>query len=189
MTPTTPASMPIARSRRGFLSSPDMKLAVCHPPYANIIAAGIAVSTLGFLSQGMLTAPRVYYAMAEDGVFFKAVGKVHPKTRVPVLAIVLKGVVAIVIALSGTYEQILNYVVSVDFIFFGLTGLALFVFRRRMPSAGFRTPLHPYSTAIFVIACWLVVIGTFVKEPKNSIIGLLVLAAGVPFVLLRRRVR
>ncbi|MGZ5445796.1 MAG: APC family permease [Thermoanaerobaculia bacterium] len=148
---------------------------------ATLIAAGIAVSTLGFLSQGMLTAPRVYYAMAEDGVFFRAVGKVHPKTRVPVLAIVLQGAVAIVIALSGTYEQILNYVVSVDFIFFGLTGLSLFVFRRRLPSAGFRTPLHPVSTAIFVAACWLVVIGTFVKEPKNSLIGLAILAAGVPF--------
>ncbi len=154
---------------------------------ATLIAAGIAVSTLGFLSQGMLTAPRVYYAMAEDGVFFKAVGKVHPKTRVPVVAIVLQGVVAIVIALSGTYEQILNYVVSVDFIFFGLTGLSLFVFRRRLASAGFRTPLHPVSTAIFVGACWLVVIGTFVKEPKNSLVGLLILAAGIPFGLRRRR--
>lgn len=154
---------------------------------AMLIGTGIAISTLGFLSQGMLTAPRVYYAMAEDGVFFKAVGKVHPTTRVPIVAIVLQGVVAIVIALSGTYEQILNYVVSVDFIFFGLTGLSLFVFRRRLPSAGFRTPLHPFSTAIFVIACWLVVIGTFVKEPKNSLIGLLILAAGVPFGLRRRR--
>ncbi len=153
---------------------------------ATLIAAGIAISTLGFLSQGMLTAPRVYYAMAEDGVFFKAVGKVHPKTRVPVLAIVLQGVVAIVIALSGTYEQILNYVVSVDFIFFGLTGLSLFVFRKRLPSAGFRTPLHPYSTAIFVAACWLVVFGTFVKEPMNSLIGVLILAAGIPFGLRRR---
>ncbi|HEX6095968.1 MAG TPA: amino acid permease [Thermoanaerobaculia bacterium] len=153
---------------------------------ATLIAAGIAISTLGFLSQGMLTAPRVYYAMAEDGVFFKAVGKVHPKTRVPVLAIVLQGVVAIAIALSGTYEQILNYVVSVDFIFFGLTGLSLFVFRRRLPSAGFRTPLHPVSTAIFVIACWVVVIGTFLKEPMNSLIGLGILAAGLPFGLRRR---
>ena len=156
---------------------------------ATLIALGIAISTLGFLSQSMLTAPRVYYAMAEDGVFFKAVGKVHPTTRVPILAIVLQGIVAIVIALSGTYGQILDYVVSVDFIFFGLTGLSLFVFRKRLPSAGFRTPLHPFSTAIFVIACWLVVVGTFVKEPKNSIIGLLILAAGVPFGLRRRRVR
>ena len=148
---------------------------------ATIIAAGIAISTLGFLSQGMLTAPRVYYAMAEDGMFFRAVGRVHPKTRVPMLAIVLQGVAAMVIALSGTYEQILSYVVAVDFIFFGLTGLALFVFRRRIAeSAGFRTPLHPVTTALFVAACWAIVIGTFVQHPVNSFIGLGILAAGLP---------
>ena len=151
---------------------------------ATLIAAGIAVSTLGFLSQGMLTAPRVYYAMADDGVFFRLVGKVHPRTRVPVLAIVLQGAAAIVIALSGTYEQILGYVVSVDFIFFGLTGLALFVFRRRGAAgsqpADFRVPLHPWSTALFVIACWLIVLGTFARAPRDSIIGLLILLAGLP---------
>ena len=148
---------------------------------ATLIAAGIAVSTLGFLSQGMLTAPRVYYAMAEDKLFFRAVGRLHPKTRVPVLAIVLQGIAAIVIALSGTYEQILSYVVSVDFIFFGLTGLALFVFRRRIPqSAGFRTPLHPVTTGLFVIACWAIVIGTFAKSPVNSMIGIGIMAAGLP---------
>ena len=148
---------------------------------ATIIAAGIAISTLGFLSQGMLTAPRVYYAMAEDKLFFRAVGKLHPRTRVPVLAIVLQGVAAIAIALSGTYEQILNYVVSVDFIFFGLTGLALIIFRRRgIPPAGFRTPLHPVTTLLFVAACWLVVIGTFVKSPVNSAIGVAILLAGIP---------
>jgi basic amino acid/polyamine antiporter, APA family len=155
---------------------------------ATLIAAGIAISTLGFLSQGMLTAPRVYYAMAEDGVFFRAVGKVHPRTRVPILAIALQGAVAIAVALSGTYEQILSYVVSVDFIFFGLTGLALFVFRRRgMRAEGFRTPLHPWSTGIFVIACWVVVFGTFAEAPKNSAIGVGMLLAGLPAWWLWRR--
>jgi APA family basic amino acid/polyamine antiporter len=156
---------------------------------ATLIAAGIAISTLGFLSQGMLTAPRVYYAMAEDGVFFRAVAKVHPKTRVPILAILLQGAAAIVIALSGTYEQILGYVVSVDFLFFGLTGLALFVFRRRQATEGFRTPGHPITTAVFVIACWLVVAGTFVRAPKDSIIGIGILLAGLPAWWMWSRVR
>src|SRR4029079_11149389 len=91
----------------------------------------IAISTLGFLSQGMLTAPRVYFAMAEDGLFFKGVARLDPHTRVPVVAIALQGAFAILIAVSGKYEQILNYVVSVDFIWFGLTGASLFIFRRR----------------------------------------------------------
>ncbi len=149
---------------------------------AMLIAAGIAISTLGFLSQGMLTAPRVYYAMAEDGLFFRAIGRVHPRTRVPVVAIALQGVVSVVIAVSGTYEQILSYVVSVDFIFFGLTGLSLFVFRRRLAEASgsFRTPGHPITTAIFTLACWLVVLGTFWQAPVNSIIGFGILLAGLP---------
>jgi APA family basic amino acid/polyamine antiporter len=164
---TTPASavMRIALGDRG----------------AMLIAAGIAISTLGFLSQGMLTAPRVYYAMAEDRLFFRAIAKVHPKTRVPVVAIAVQGIVAVVIALSGTYEQILSYVVSVDFIFFGLTGLALFVFRKRLgASASFRTPGHPISTAVFTIACWLVVAGTIIRAPVNSAIGFGILFAGLP---------
>lgn len=146
---------------------------------ARLIAAGIAVSTLGFLSQSMLTAPRVYYAMAADGVFFRAVAKIHPETRVPVVAIILQGAVAVVITLSGTYEQILGYVVSTDFIFFGLTGLALFVFRRRQPPAEFRAPGHPVTTAIFVLACWLIVVATVIRSPRDSAIGFVILGLGL----------
>jgi APA family basic amino acid/polyamine antiporter len=147
---------------------------------AQLIAAGIAISTLGFLSQSMLTAPRVYYAMAADGLFFRSVGRISAKTHVPVVAIALQGIVAIAITLTGTYEQILGYVVSTDFIFFGLTGLALFIFRRRQPPAGFRTPGHPVTTAIFTISCWIVVIATIAKSPMNSLIGFAILAAGLP---------
>ncbi|HSP17769.1 MAG TPA: amino acid permease [Thermoanaerobaculia bacterium] len=146
---------------------------------AKLIAVGIAISTLGFLSQSMLTAPRVYYAMAADRVFFSAVARVHPVTRVPYVAIALQGVVAIVIAMSGKYEQILSYVVATDFIFFGLTGAALFVFRHRGELAdAFRAPGHPLTTAVFTLACWTVVIATIVRSPLQSAIGLAILLAG-----------
>jgi len=150
---------------------------------AQWIAFGIAVSTLGFLSQGILTAPRVYYAMARDGLFFKTVGWLSPKTGVPVVAITLQGLTATVIALSGRYEQILNYVVSVDFISFGLTAASLFVFRYRQGSslAGpYRTPGHPYTTAIFVLSCFGIVVSTIASSPANSAIGLTILLAGIP---------
>jgi APA family basic amino acid/polyamine antiporter len=147
---------------------------------ARTIALGIAISALGFLSQSMLTAPRVYYAMAADGVFFRTVARINPKTQVPVVAIALQGIVAIIITLTRKYGQILNYVVSVDFIFFGLTGLALFIFRRRLPPAPFRTPGHPVTTAIFTLACWAVVIATVAQHPTDSVIGLAILAAGLP---------
>jgi APA family basic amino acid/polyamine antiporter len=153
---------------------------------ASLIALGITVSTLGFLSQGMLTAPRVYFAMAADGLFFRRIARVSERTRVPVFAIALQGAAAIIIALSGRYGQILNYVVSVDFIWFGLTGLSLFIFRRRFPAgsgdeaAAFKVPGHPYTTALFVAACWLVVLSTVYTYPANSAIGFLILAAGIP---------
>ena len=148
---------------------------------ASLIALGIAISALGFLSQGMLTAPRVYFAMAENGLFFRKVAEVNATTRVPVLAILLQGLAAIAIALSGTYGQILSYVVSVDFIWFGLTGAALFVFRRRDPAkTGFSAPGHPFTTGLFVLACAVIVIATVASNPINSAIGYLILLAGIP---------
>ncbi|HYE57128.1 MAG TPA: amino acid permease [Rhodothermales bacterium] len=156
---------------------------------ARIIALGITISTLGFLSQGMLTAPRVYFAMAEDGLFFRRVAYVDPRTRAPVVAIVLQGVLALVIALSGTYERILSYVVSVDWIFFGLTGAALFVFRRRAQdrdTGGFRAPGHPLTTGLFVLASVLIIVSTVVAAPGDSAIGLGIMLAGLPVYALWR---
>jgi APA family basic amino acid/polyamine antiporter len=156
---------------------------------ATLIAIGIAISALGFLSQGMLTAPRVYFAMAEDGLFFRSVAQVNATTRVPVVAIVLQGVAAAVIALSGTFGQILSYVVSVDFIFFGLTGAALFVFRRRDPDQPvvFKAPLYPLTTGMFIAACALTVVATVWNSPVNSLIGYAILLAGVPVCLFWQR--
>jgi APA family basic amino acid/polyamine antiporter len=155
---------------------------------ATLIGIGIALSTLGFLSQGMLTAPRVYFAMAQDGLFFSSVGRLNPRTRVPVRAIALQGALAMIIALSGRYEQILNYVVSIDFVWFGLTGASLFVFRRRMKTGSLddsgrayrRVPGHPFTTAFFVLACALIVASTFYNYPENSVIGLAIVIAGIP---------
>jgi APA family basic amino acid/polyamine antiporter len=153
---------------------------------ARAIATGIAISTVGFLSQSMLTAPRVYFAMAKDGLFFKTVASVHPKTRAPIVAIILQGVLAAIIALWGRYEQILNYVVSMDFIFFGLTACCVFVFRKRSAAVDQNTDLitkvpgHPFTTAIFVAACWLVVLNTIFRYPANTLIGVAILIAGFP---------
>lgn len=153
---------------------------------ANFIAAGIAISTLGFLSQSILTAPRVYFSMAKDGAFFQKVAQIHPRTQVPVFAIALQGIVAIVIALSGKYEQILNYVVSTDFLFFGLTGLCVFVFRKQEKESGapmdifLRIPGHPITTLFFIAVSWVVVLITWFKYPKDSLIGLGLLFAGIP---------
>ena len=142
------------------------------------VGIGIAVSTLGFLSQGMLTAPRIYYAMANDGLFFRSIGRVWQRTQAPAAAIALQTLAAAIIALSGRYDQILSYVVSVDFIFFGLTGAVLL--------RG-RAARRPLLTLFFIAACWITVIATIAKEPGTSLTGLAILAAGVPVYLLWTR--
>ncbi len=168
---------------------------------ARIIAAGIAVSTVGFLSQSMLTTPRVYFAMAEDGLFFKPLAKLN-RVRVPAFAIALQGIVAILITLSGRYEQILNYVVSVDVIFFALTAATIFVFRRRNgvcasgtclhrqdADATFRVPGHPFTTLFFITACCAMLICTIYRYPSNSLIGVSIMLTGIPVYLFWRIIR
>jgi APA family basic amino acid/polyamine antiporter len=158
------------------------------PRGAAWIAAGIAISALGFLSQSILTAPRVYFAMADDGIFFRGLAWLGPKTRVPVIAIAVQGVWAIVIALSGKYEQILNFMISTDLIFFGLSASCIFIFRRRerqglMPSDAqtiYRTPGHPFTTILYISVCWLVVAATWYHYPNQSLIGLGIALAGLP---------
>ena len=159
---------------------------------ARLIAAGIAISTVGFLSQGMLTAPRVYYAMARDGLFFSRVGTLSERTAAPVVAIVLQGVWASVIVLFFQfYGPVLNYVVALDALFFGLTGAALLVFRRRTPHGvrGLAMPGHPYTTALFVVTFWTLAVSTVIQFPKDAGMGVLILLLGVPVYWYWRRVK
>src|SRR6185295_10477463 len=150
---------------------------------ARWIALAITISALGFLSQSMLTAPRVYYAMARDGLFFASVGKLFGRSEAPVIAIILQGFAAIVIACSGTYGEILNFEVTVDFIFFGMTAAALFILRRRQigsDSVTYRVPGHPFTTTLFVLSCAAVVLSAIMASPRNSGIALCIMLAGLP---------
>jgi APA family basic amino acid/polyamine antiporter len=165
---------------------------------ATLIAVTIAISTLGFLSQAMLTYPRVAFAMAEDGVLPRAFARLGSRSRVPVVAIILQGAITSAAVLLGTFEQLLSYVVVMDWLFFGLTATCLFVFRRRqargkvLPSAlqGFRVPGHPWTTGLFVLVAWLIVLNTIYKYPRNAGVAVCILLAGVPvYYLLRGRAK
>lgn len=167
------------------------------PVGAGIMTAIVVISTLGFLSNQILTSPRVYFQMAADGTFFKPLAWISARTHVPVLAILLQGLVAMIIALVPSYDQILNYVTSVDYVFFGLSALALIVFRNRdardpdAPKPFFTIPLHPLSTGIFMVAAWAIVANLIVTDRNDTFAGLGILLSGVPvyfiFKLLNRR--
>jgi APA family basic amino acid/polyamine antiporter len=161
---------------------------------ARLAAIAVGVSALGYLSQSMLTAPRVYFAMAQDGLFFRGVGDLSSGTRAPVVAIIVQAVWTAVLALSGSYEQILSYVIAMNFLFFLLSASCIFTLRAREQrggfggqTGGFQTPGHPWTTGAFMLACVLVIASTFWAFPINSLIGYGILLLGVPPYLYWRR--
>jgi len=150
-----------------------------------LIALTIAVSTFGFLNLTMLAPTRVYYAMSRDRLFIPAVARIHPKYRTPSLAILIQSGWAIVLVLTGSYAQLVDYVVFADWIFFGLAGAAVFVFRRTHPvgeraEGSFVTPFFPLVPAVFVGVAVLIVGSVLRSNPVGSGMGLVLLVTGVP---------
>jgi APA family basic amino acid/polyamine antiporter len=169
----------------------DVLRIVAGPVGARLAAGAIALSAIAYLSQSTLTGPRVTFAMARDGLFFRQAAEIAETSRVPVVAILLQAAWTAVLALSGSYEQILSYVIAMNFLFFGLSASSLFVLRRReapdAPHVGFRAPGHPWTTGLFILACALVVASSFWAYPVNSLIGYALMLAGVPPYLFWRR--
>jgi APA family basic amino acid/polyamine antiporter len=153
-----------------------------------LIGAGIVASTFGFLNLVILVSPRVYQAMARDGLFFRSFARLHPTWRTPVAAIVLQGIWAILLLFSKKYGDLLDYVVFGDWIFFGLNAAGLFILRRHDGDSviPFRTPLHPWTTLLFIAAAGYVVIGSVASNPRNAAIGSALLLAGLPIFLFWR---
>ncbi len=149
------------------------------------VTAAIAISTFGFLDLAILAPTRVYYAMAADGVFLPALARLHPRYRTPWLAIFIQSAWSCVLALTGRYEQLLNYVVFADWIFFGLTVATLLVFRRthplgQRPAQAFRSPGYPFLPIAFAAVSAAVVLSVVRADPASALRGALLLGAGVP---------
>ncbi|HVH55448.1 MAG TPA: amino acid permease [Vicinamibacterales bacterium] len=158
------------------------------------VTAAIAISTFGFLDLAILAPTRVYYAMAADGVFIAALAKLHPVYRTPWLAILIQSTWSCILAATGSYERLLNYVVFADWIFFGLTVGTVLVFRRRVPvvdrrSDTYRAPGYPVVQIVFVVIAAAVVLSVVRNDPSSALRGALLLAAGVPvFLWFRARI-
>jgi len=159
---------------------------------ANLISIGIIASTLGILNLFILAAPRVYQAMADDGLFFASAARLHPRYRTPSGALLFQAGWAIVLSLSGTYGDLLDYVVFGDWIFFGLVALTLFVYRGRDAEGesadGFRMPAFRLITGVFVVSAAAIVVSSVLSNPANALIGATLIVAGIPvFWLWQRR--
>src|SRR3954463_245118 len=149
---------------------------------ARVISLLIVVSTFGFMNLALLSAPRVYYAMAADGLFFRRLARLSPRFRAPTAAILLQGGLAAVYALANTYDKLLGYAVFADWIFFALAGASLMVFRRTLPEAPrpFPVPAYPWVPLLFILAGAGIVLNTFFADTRNALIGTAIFALGVP---------
>jgi len=165
----------------------DMARAVAGAAGAQFVAFLIVVSSLGFLAVVILTGPRLIYAMATDGLFFRGAARLHPRYQTPVFALWFQAAVSLALLTTNTYDQLLSYVVFADWLFFGLTAAGLVLVRWREPgppAPGFAAvPGHPWTTGLFVLVAVGVVVNSFVAYPMQSLIGsaILVVAAVVFF--------
>jgi basic amino acid/polyamine antiporter, APA family len=161
----------------------DAVSSVLGPVGGSLISVAIFISTFGVVGIYTLTAPRIYYAMAADGVFFRRVAEVHPRYHTPAFAIILQSLwAAVLILFWGTFENLISYVVFTDWIFFALAGAAVLVLRRTMPDAprSYRVPGYPWVPLFFVAtSAWFVAM-TLVAKPAQAWAGLLFLGLGVP---------
>ena len=180
---------------RSTAPAADTMRAVLGPAGGVFIAAGIAISTLGFLDLVILVTPRVLQAMAADGVFLARLARLHPRYRTPSAAIVVEAAWAIVLTVTGTFAQLVDYVAFGDWIFFGLTVAGLYRLRARdaaadLPSRpGFLVPGYPWTPGFFVAAALLVVVSSVLANPGNAAIGAALLLLGIPVYLWWRRPR
>jgi APA family basic amino acid/polyamine antiporter len=177
----------VARSDR---VAADAVGAAFGPAAAVVIVIVAEIAVLSALNSVILTAPRVFYAMARDGVFFRRLAEVHPRFGTPAFAILTSAAWAMLLAATGTYEQLLTYVIFSGWIFYGLGALAVFWYRRYRPDMPrpFQVPGYPVTPALFVLSALALVVNTMFGQPMRAAIGLGIVLLGAPaFFAWRRR--
>jgi len=170
----------------------DAAFALAGPRAARFTALAVVISSFGCLAATILYSSRVYQPMAADGVFFRRVAHIHPKHRTPVQALWLQSLVATLLALSGSYNQLFTFVTFGGLLFHVLTGLALFRLRATRPDQPrpYRAWGYPVVPAVFVLGMVWLTVNTLLAAPRESLLGLALIAAGLPaYGWWRRRVR
>lgn len=162
---------------------------VAGPAAGKLIAAAILVSMFSAANSITLTSPRVYFAMARDGLFFRRLAEIHPSFGTPALAVVWSSVWAALLALSGTFEQLLTYVVFAGWIFYGLGAWSVFLYRKRQPDLPrpFRVPGYPWTPILFILSAAAIVVNTLFAQPVQGLLGLGVVLLGAPAYLIWRK--
>ena len=178
-----PAALPVAtKAASGFLGAAGTAL----------LSVAFFISAIGGLNGSILTSSRIPYAMARERMMPSFMGMVNARSRVPVLSVLIQGGWAAVLAASGTFDQLTDYVVFAGWVFYALAAISLIVFRRTHPDLhrGYRVPLYPFLPLLFALVAAVLLVNTLITTPKESLAGLAIIASGVPvFLWMRRRER
>ena len=152
------------------------------PGAGRLIAGAVLVAMFSAANGLTLTNSRVYYAMARDGVFFRKLAEVHPRFGTPAFSVLVSSAWAIVLAATGSFEQLFTYVIFAAWVFYALAGASVFVLRRRRPDASrpFRVPGYPWTPLVFVASAAAIVLNTIWARPQRSLLGLGIVALGLP---------
>jgi amino acid transporter len=173
--------LPIDTVASSPLIAADTMAALIGRAGASFVSIVVAISTFGAVNSDLLGAPRIFYAAAEDGLFFKTLGRVHPTYRTPYVSIVFSALLGIVFVLTGTFEQIADTFVLAIWPFYGLAVAGLYRLRRRTDlSRPYRVPGYPIIPAIFIAACVYLVASALIGDPLWTGITLSIVLAGVP---------
>ena len=175
--------LPIEAIAASKLVAADVMENILHGYGGAVISLAVMISTFGTVNATSMTTARVYFAMAKDRLFFERMGKAHPKYRTPAASLVVQAVWASLLTLTGTFDQLFTYVVFAGWIFYALGAAGIFIMRRKMPDASraYRVPWYPVVPILFVgVATWFV-INTLIHQTADSMVGFLLLVAGLPF--------
>lgn len=170
-----------ALAKSGRIAADAMNVAI-GPVGASIIAVIILFSMAGAANGHCLTSPRVYFAMARDGLFFRRLADVHPKYRTPHVSIVALGVWSAFLSLTGTFEQLYTYVIFVLWIFMGMTIAAVIILRKKRPDLArpYRAWGYPATPVLFILAALFISANTLINQTKESLAGLGIILLGIP---------
>lgn len=183
------AALGVQRSAASERIAAEAVSHILGPGAGKLIALAILVSMFSAANAVVLTASRVYFAMAQDGIFFARMGSIHPKWKTPAFAIIASCAWAAILALSGTFEQLLTYVVFTGWAFYALGAAAIFYYRRRAPDAPrpFRVPGYPWTPLLFILVAAAIVLNTVFLHPAQAAIGVGLILLGAPVYWFWRR--
>ncbi len=181
--------LPIEAASQSTLVLSDAAVKIMGTGGAMFVSFAVVISTFGTNNGFIFASPRIYYAMAKEELFFKWLATIHPKYETPIASLIVQAILACALIFSGSYDQLITYVVFASFVFYGMSAAAVFLLRKRDPNAlrPYETWGYPVTPAIFIAFAIFLVVYSIIEDPRDSLIGAGIVLSGVPAYMIWRK--